>query len=252
MKKFNVALKSMPVLAVVLSVKFILDYFNISFIAINPLLTALLGGVFFTVSILFAGAVADYKESEKIPGELAVSLKTFYNDARILRGVVKSKKVLEKLQNDIKELLYTMNSNFRRNVWKLKELDAVTERINEDITSLAKQGVPPAFLTKLRSELTAIDKLSHRIDIIVETTFIPAAYLIAEISIGFLVLLLLLVKGDYAFYAMFAAVTTILVSLMFLIKDMDNPFEVGKDSCADVDLSLLFNLEDYWRRNQQK
>ena len=28
-----------------------------------------------------------------------------------------------------------------------------------------------------------------------------------------------------------------------LIKDMDNPFEVGKNSYADVDLFLLWDLE---------
>jgi len=28
-----------------------------------------------------------------------------------------------------------------------------------------------------------------------------------------------------------------------LIKDMDNPFEYGKKTSADIDLSVLFNLE---------
>lgn len=36
-----------------------------------------------------------------------------------------------------------------------------------------------------------------------------------------------------------------LLSILALIKDMDNPFEVGKNSYADVDLSHLRKLEKY-------
>jgi len=35
-----------------------------------------------------------------------------------------------------------------------------------------------------------------------------------------------------------------LTSLMILIQDMDNPFEYGKNSAADVDLKILLKLKD--------
>jgi len=47
--------------------------------------------------------------------------------------------------------------------------------------------------------------------------------------------------------AILAATSAILISLVFLIKDMDSPFEVGQNTYADVDLSMLFNLEVYMK-----
>jgi hypothetical protein len=35
----------------------------------------------------------------------------------------------------------------------------------------------------------------------------------------------------------------LLVALLLLIRDMDNPFEVGKKTYADIDLFLLWDLE---------
>ena len=42
-------------------------HFNLNVIAINTLTGTFFGGVFFTVSIIFSGAMADFKEAEKIP-----------------------------------------------------------------------------------------------------------------------------------------------------------------------------------------
>jgi hypothetical protein len=42
---------------------------------------------------------------------------------------------------------------------------------------------------------------------------------------------------------LFGSVSFVLISLLMLIKDMDNPFEFGKKTSADVDLTILFDLE---------
>lgn len=57
-----------------------------------------------------------------------------------------------------------------------------------------EKGAAPPLLVKLRSELTNIDRLSNRIETISETTFIPAAYGIAELAVAAVLLVLLFVK----------------------------------------------------------
>jgi hypothetical protein len=37
-----------------------------------------------------------------------------------------------------------------------------------------------------------------------------------------------------------------------LIHDIDNPFEYGKNTVADVDTSVLFKLENFWKTGQTK
>ena len=56
-------------MAGLLVAKTIVHVLGFEFIALTGLVTAIIGGVTFTLSILFAGAIPDYKESGKILGE---------------------------------------------------------------------------------------------------------------------------------------------------------------------------------------
>jgi hypothetical protein len=80
-----------------------------------------------------------------------------------------------------------------------------------------------------------------------ETSFIPAAYAISELATAAAIVLLMFIKLDplYEGLVVFLAFSALLISLNLLIRDMDNPFEVGEDSHADVDMVLLWKLEDY-------
>ncbi len=249
-KKHGIFLKSLPFAAGLVVLKLVVDHYGLTVLPLNALVTAFLGGVFFTIGILFAGAMADYKESEKIPGEIAVSLKTLLADSKMIP--TKNTDAVKRIGKNIKELLYTINSNFRSNDWKLKNIDIVMNKINSDIEILSHENTPPAFLTKMRSELTNIDKMSHRIDIIKETTFLPAAYTIAKIAISSLLLILVFVKIEPVFTGplFIGIISLVLISLVLLIQDIDDPFEFGKDSYADVDLNILFNLEEYWKKDK--
>lgn len=243
-RKFGIMLKALCIVIFLVILKAVLDYNGLALITLNTIITAFLGGVFFTIGIILAGAVADYKEAEKIPGDLASLLKSVYNDALLIQS-----KRAKKLQMKVKEVLYTINDNFRRNVWKLKEIDGKISAINDDLIALGKEGIAPNYLIKIRSELTNIDRIAHRVDTIIETSFIPAAHTIAEMAITIILGILLFVKSDNAYLGMvlFGVIALILLSLLFLIKDIDNPFETGKGMYADVDLSILFSLEKYWK-----
>jgi len=61
------------------------------------------------------------------------------------------------------------------------------------------------------------------------------------------IITLLFVKMDpnYVGVVLFGTVTFLLIALILLIKGMDNPFEVGKNSSANVDFGILQKLEDY-------
>jgi hypothetical protein len=106
-------------------------------------------------------------------------------------------------------------------------------------------NVPPQYTVKLKNEIGTIDKLSHRIKTITETSFIPAAYAIAELATAGVIILLFFVRLDplYEGIVLFTVLCMLMTALLLLIRDMDNPFEVGVASYADVDLFLLWDLE---------
>lgn len=246
----NLILKASGIVAVLLAIKFAVGQAELDIISTNPVITALVTGVIFTIAIIFTGVLSDYKESEKIPGELSASINSLYKDSEI--AALNDAEIGKSITTNVKELVSVISSNFRSNVWRLREISVVTDKIDEDITRLAQKDVPAPYIVKLRTDLGNIDRIANRVETIMKTSFIPLAYLIAEIAVGMAIFVLLLSKIEpyYEGLVLFGTVSFLLISLILLIKDMDNPFEVSKDSYADVDLSTLFKLEEYLKNKK--
>jgi len=243
-KKWGLTIQALVIVFILLVLKAIIVYYDLEVATASPLIPALVGGVIFTIAIIFTGTLSDYKESEKIPGELAASIKALYNDSKVLPI---DDEITSSMRTHIKEFLHAINSNFRKNNWDLHEINSTMNAINNDIRLLSIKGMAPPLIVKLRVELINIDKISNRIKTVAETSFIPAAYGIAELAVGAVLIMLLFLKIEPAFegFALIGATSSLLIGLILLIKDMDNPFEIGKKTYADVDLSLLWDLEEY-------
>jgi hypothetical protein len=244
MKKYILVLKALGIVAVLVGVKLIVDMFALDVIVVSPVITAIVAGVIFTIAIIFSGVLTDYKESEKIPGELAASIKSLYRDTGVLLKI--DGPLALHIREHIMELIDTLTDNFKNNRWRLKEINPVTNKIDADINTAYDKGLPPPMIVKMRNELATIDRLIYRVEIIMETSFIPAAYHISILSISAVLITLMFTKMDpyYEGILLFGSVAFVLTSLMMLIQDMDNPFEYGKNSAADVDLKILFKLKD--------
>jgi hypothetical protein len=243
MTRWGLVLKAFGITLSLLLVRLVFDYLNFDILSVTNLITAFIGGAIFTIAIIFTGTLTDYKESEKIPGEIVTSIRSFYSDLDLIR--VNDMTLVHGMQVKTATLLRCINTNFRNNVWNLEEMARAIDTINEDIARLVDLNVPPNFVIKLKTEMTNIDRISHRIKTIAETSFIPAAYAIAELAAAGVIILLFFVKLDpyYEGLILFTVLCMLLTSLLLLIKDMDNPFEVGKKTYADIDLFLLWDLE---------
>jgi hypothetical protein len=244
MKKFALVLKALAVTAVLVLIKLIIDSYALDVVAVSPVITGIVAGVIFTIAIIFSGVLTDYKESEKIPGELAATIKSLYRDTGIL--VRFDKELALHIREHIVELIDTITANFKQNRWRMREINPVINKIDEDINTAFDKGLPPPLVVKMRNELAVIDRIVYRVEIIMETSFIPAAYHIAVISMVMVLITLMFTRMDpfYEGILLYGAVTFVLTSLLMLIQDMDNPFEYGRNTAADVDLSILFKLKD--------
>jgi hypothetical protein len=150
-------------------------------------------------------------------------------------------------------MLSVINDNFRNNRWDAGEIHAAMEQVNNDFWTMTDKNVAPPMIVKLRVEMVNIDRIANRVRQIAETSFIPAAYSIAELATAATIILLFFVKLEF-FEGMllFTVLSTLLIALILLIKDMDNPFEVGGQGYADVDLFLLFDLEESLKKESAK
>jgi hypothetical protein len=239
-KKWSIIIKAGCIVLPLLGLKVLLHYLGFEIITIGPVVTALVTGVFFVLAILLSGVLSDFKESEKIPGDLTAALEALYKDSRLVGTLVAETEILK----HVRELTVALTNNFHRHGnWKLSEINGVIDMIDDDIRIFAEKGTSMSLIIKLRNELGIIKKLSNRIEVIKETSFLPAGYAIAEFATGGALLVLLLAKIEpyYESLALLGVIATILTSVVLLIKDMDNPFE----GSVMIDMRHLDKVKNY-------
>ncbi|MBP1929003.1 hypothetical protein J2741_001550 [Methanolinea mesophila] len=245
-QKWGIVLKAAGIVIVLLLVRLAIDTFGLDLITVNTVVGSFVGGAIFTLAIILTGTLVDFKEAEKIPAELAGAFKNVYQDARLIQ--VGDTRTVRAVQEHAQRLLAVINSNFKGNRWDSREITGAIDLLNDDIAALAMQNVPPQFLVKLRAEVSAIERLTNRVQVIARTSFIPAAYAIAELATVGVLIVLLFIKLDpyYEGLVIFFVIAVTIIGLLLLIKDMDDPFEYGAHAYADVDFTILFEMENYF------
>jgi hypothetical protein len=245
-KKWGIMGKALGLMLILLVIRTIVEFFGFDVVPINTIVGAFISGAIFTIAIIFTGTFTDFKESEKVGGELAASLKALYNDSRVLPLADEAPAGV--FRTHVRDLHRAMYKSFMENRWNLPELNHEMNKINNDIRTLAYANVAPPLIAKLRNELGAIDRMTNRIEVIIRTDFIPAAYALAEVATAGVILLLIFIKMDPYIEGViiFAVIVTMLIGLLLLIRDMDNPFEFGSHTYADVDIETLVYLESYF------
>jgi hypothetical protein len=245
-KKWGIMSKAMVITLILLVPRTVIDFYGFDVVPINTVVGAFISGAIFTIAIIFTGTFTDFKESEKVGGDLAASLKALYNDSRVLP--LTDEEPAQVFRAHVRNLHRAMQTCFSQNTWNLPEINREMDKINNDIRILSYLNVAPPLIAKMRNELGVLDKMTNRIEVIIRTDFIPAAYALAEVATGSVILLLLFIKMDPYLEGLiiFAVVCSMLIGLLLLIRDMDNPFEIGSNTYADVDLETLNYLTTYF------
>ena len=78
--KWSLAFKILPLIILVAILKFLSHKFGFEILELNTLFTSLVAGTIFLIGFLISGVLSDYKESEKIPSDLAATIKSLFDD----------------------------------------------------------------------------------------------------------------------------------------------------------------------------
>ena len=208
------------------------------------------GGIFL-VGFMLAGVMADFKESEKLPAEIACALETL-DDTLVLAHGFKPNFDLQDLRARLNKVTETIIQYFHH---KTSE-DEVFQKIGS-ITSIAQvmetSGIG-AICSRMSGEQHNLRKAFTRVTVIKKTNFLSTGYALME-ALAFVIFGLLLIskfENNIVAAIIVAFLTSIFVYLIRLIRDIDQPFEYlasGKARAADVD---LFPIMDYYRRSQDR
>ncbi|WP_255109502.1 hypothetical protein [Synechococcus sp. RedBA-s] len=180
----------------------------------------------FLLGFLLNGVLMDYKESEKIPGELAAALECLAMEVRSVRELhpeAEMKGALALLAGFSEDLLAWMNDGGL--------VTGLLNRLDELQLVISRLGIWNAapLQARLLLGLANIRRVVVRIEVIRETTFVPAVYWMAYAGTGFLTGGLVLTDiepfGESLFFI--GVISFLLIKLLLLIADLDNPFAAG-------------------------
>ena len=83
-QRWGLVARVAPVVAVVALLKVLFHELGWDAVELNPLYTGLVAANVFLLGFLLAGTLTDYKESEKLPGDLATSIESIADECSIL------------------------------------------------------------------------------------------------------------------------------------------------------------------------
>jgi hypothetical protein len=237
-KKWNIALKVLPLAAGAVALKYALHLLGWEAISLNPLFSGLLAATVFLLGFLLSGVLSDYKESEKLPGELAVSLGALIDEASILSRGKQAPEARALLQG-IADLCGTITDWFYKRVRSPVVLDGIAG-LNTHLLAI-EPLMPANFVVRMKQEQSALRRTFIRIRMIRDTSFVVSGYAIAEIISVFLIAGFLLSKIDPFYESLFfiGLITFFLTYMLALIKDLDDPFEYGPGGGDADEVSLL-------------
>lgn len=239
---------ALPWVAVVIALKAVIEATDAHFFELSPLLAGAIGAEVFILGFLLNGTAGDFKEAEKLPGEVASSLETIADECLITHEEFK----LPEAKTGLRQLVEISRSV---RMWLVH--DRGLDDVLSDIRALNgpyrvfAPVIQAGFTTRLKTEQAAIRKLVLRMDTMRRTSYVAAGYLIAEVTA--LLLMFVLVVTDLGAIAptlvLVGLLSYLLIYLVSLIRDLDNPFEYhdGRPGAADVSLDVLERNEDRLR-----
>ena len=235
--RWRLAAETIPFVIGIIVCKFAVHSFGYEFLTLNSLFTAIISANIFLIGFLISGTLVDYKESEKLPGDLSASLEAMADEGLIIHKSKKSPEAREYLRK-----VSSFNTALLDWFYKKERTTELMRKLlsfNDDFLQFESQ-TQANFIVRLKQEQNSIRRMINRIHTIRETSFLATGYAIAEIITAVLVTGLVFIKMDPFYESIFfvSFVSFILIYMISFIKDLDNPFGYTDEDNRVEEVSL--------------
>jgi hypothetical protein len=247
MVKWKLMLTTLPYVAAVLAAKLVLSLvFNFKGVVEFSEVALVLTGGIFLVGFMLAGTMADFKESERLPAEIACTLESI-EETFALAAESKSldlaalRRGVAALTQAITDWLYRKRTH--------AELFVALEAFGGYARQLEKGGAS-SQAARVLGETHNLRKMLTRVGVISRTGFLASGYALLETLVCAIIALLLIssFRSALAQSILVSFVSLVYIYMLRLIRDIDDPFEYtesGAKGAAEVE---LFPLGEYAER----
>jgi predicted membrane chloride channel (bestrophin family) len=223
----------------VIGTKLFVHFLGWEIISINPLFSGIIAANVFLMGFLLSGVLSDFKESERLPGELAASIE---NLAQEVRGIKMARE--EAAIEPCIVLLLKLSHEILRWFHKKHRTAELLEHLNDLTPHFAamEKWTQATLVARLKQEQGNLRRTLIRIHTIRETSFISSGYLLADFVTILLSIGLILAKIEPFYESLFfvSVISFLMIFLLMLIRDLDNPFGYyDRYSGEDVSLKPL-------------
>lgn len=251
-KKFRLFFAVAIVVLLLGCVKTAVHYFGMEFLELNALLTSGIGGAIFIIGFLLSSILADYKEAERIPADLRMSIEAIDGDLESFSAVnpefdlAACRRILVSILDKLRSGLSHANDH--------KDIPPVLAEIAKLTPILGRlegMGMAANFVVRLRATQDLLRRSMLRIYQIQRVEFVPSVHVLVQTLVLAIVLMMLFLKteGDPASAIMFGFISYMFVYALYLIRLLEQPFAKGHGSLDDVSFFLLDELEASLRRS---
>jgi len=237
--RYRLLLRVSTAVGLLIVVKLFMHFIGWEVISINPLFSGIVAANVFLMGFLLSGVLTDFKESERLPGDLAASMENLAQEVRGIRlakpeaNVAPCLLLLSQLSQDILSWFYKRH----RTAELLEHLNDLTPQF-----AAMEQWTQAALVARLKQEQSNLRRAIIRIHTIRETSFVSSGYLLADIITVFLCIGLILAKIEPFYESLFFVfiISYFMIFLLMLIRDLDNPFGYyERSSGEDVSLKAI-------------
>ena len=84
LRRNHILLKAVPFVFSIIAVKLVFHRYGMEYLSLNAIFSGIIGATVFLLSFLLSGVLSDFKESEKIPGDLSAILLSMADEIDII------------------------------------------------------------------------------------------------------------------------------------------------------------------------
>lgn len=244
---WRLPLQALAAAVLIAGVRVLMDQAGLERISVSPLVATIITANVFILGFLLTGVLSDYKESERLPGELSISMGAIADECLLLWRHKQAEPA-----RDCFHYMLDLTTSLRRWFRKEERTQNLTEKVYGlgDFFVALEPFTQANFIVRLKQEQTAISRMLVRIHAIRETSFVASGYTMARLATGLVLIGLLSIKIDPWYESVFliGVIAWFLSYLILLIEDLDNPFDYGQDGRAKGQEVSLKPLEDLEKR----
>jgi len=251
MKKWRLLLSCLPIVLIVLALKLTLTevvHFK-GLMELSEMGVILTGGIFL-MGFMLAGTMADYKESEKIPADLACTCEAI-EETFILCFHPEDPALDKEVKSSLAELYKDISDWMTLKIGR-KDIFAKLDRFRATLLKIESK-IPSSAYYKVMNELQNARKIISRVNVISLTGFILTGYAMLEMIMALIFMLLMITafKNTIAEVVIVFFISLIYLYMYRLIRDIDDPFEYKEGHVSATEIKL-FPLKDFFARANER